>query len=188
MKDPVGKGIFFVNGRESGYLSVYDLRTKSSTDIVSDLAIQPTLSLDGKRVMYVTQPDVSHAELWVSDTDGSNKIKIASTKGALSLGDWSPDSTQLTYSNTLRDADENFVVNTDGSHPRQLPHSLATPKPWHGPGQARICSSVAINTGKLVSRCRPGDSALMARPRSFSPRVVGLPWTHLWMVSTCSPP
>jgi serine/threonine protein kinase/Tol biopolymer transport system component len=137
MKDPVGKGIFFVNGRESGYLSVYDLRTKSSTDIVSDLAIQPTLSLDGKRVMYVTQPDVSHAELWVSDTDGSNKIKIVSTTGALSLGDWSPDSTQLTYSNTLRDADENFVVNIDGSHPRQLPHSLGNSESmaWTRTGQ-----------------------------------------------------
>jgi serine/threonine protein kinase len=29
MKDPAGKGIFFVNGRDSGYLSVYDLRTKN---------------------------------------------------------------------------------------------------------------------------------------------------------------
>jgi serine/threonine protein kinase/Tol biopolymer transport system component len=124
MKDPAGKGIFFVNGRESGYLSIYDLHTKSSTDIVADLAIQPALSLDGKRVMYVTQPDVSHAELWVSDADGNNKIRIASTKGTLSTGDWSPDSSQLTYSNTARDADQNFVVNADGSHPRQLPQSL----------------------------------------------------------------
>ena len=91
---------------------------------MSDLAIQPTLSLDGKRVMYVTQPDASHAELWVSDIDGNHRIKIASTKGIFSTGDWSPDSTQLTYSNTSRDADENFVVNADGSHLLQLPHSL----------------------------------------------------------------
>ncbi len=124
MKEPAGKGIFFVNGRESGYLTVYDLHTKSSTDIASDLAIQPALSPDGKRVMYVTQPDVSHAELWVSDIDGNNKIKIASTQGNFSTGDWSPDSTRLTYSNTSRDADENFVVNADGSHLLQLPHSL----------------------------------------------------------------
>jgi serine/threonine protein kinase len=124
MKDPAGKGIFFVNGRESGYLSVYDLHTKASTDIVSDLAIQPTLSLDGKRVMYVTHPDVSHAELWVSDIDGNDKIKIASTKGTFSTGDWSPDGTQVTYSNTSHDADENFVENADGSHLLQLPHSL----------------------------------------------------------------
>ena len=65
MKDPAGKGIFFVNGRESGYLTVYDLHTKSSTDIVSDLAIQPALSPDVKRVMFVTPPDVSRRTLGV---------------------------------------------------------------------------------------------------------------------------
>jgi serine/threonine protein kinase len=124
MNDPAGKGIFFVNGRDSGYLSVYDLHTKTSTDIVADLATQPTLSPDGKRVAYVTQPDVSRAELWVSDADGSNKIRITSSKYALSVGDWSPDSTQLTFTHTVRDADENLVVNADGSQLRQLPHSL----------------------------------------------------------------
>jgi serine/threonine protein kinase len=124
MKDPAGKGIFFLNGRDSGYLSVYDLHTKTSTDIVADLATQPTLSPDGKRVAYVTQPDVSRAELWVSDTDGGNKTRITSSKDALSTGDWSPDSIQFIFTNTVRDADENFVVNADGSHLRQLPHSL----------------------------------------------------------------
>ena len=124
MKDPAGKGIFFVNGRDSGYLSVYDLHTKTSTDIVPDLATQPTLSPDGKHVAYITQPDVSRAELWVSDVDGSNKTRITSSKNALSTGDWSPDSTQLTFTNTVRDGDENFAVDADGSHLRQLPHSL----------------------------------------------------------------
>jgi serine/threonine protein kinase/Tol biopolymer transport system component len=124
MRDPAGKGIFFVNGKDSGYLSVYDLHTKSSTDIVSDLATQPTLSPDAKHVMYVTQPDVSHSELWVSNIDGSSKIKIASSKDALSTGDWSPDSSQLIYTDTTRDADENFVVDADGTHLRQLKHSL----------------------------------------------------------------
>ncbi|MGC2476447.1 MAG: protein kinase [Candidatus Sulfotelmatobacter sp.] len=124
MKDPAGKGIFFVNGRDSGYLSLYDLHTRTSTDIVADLATQPTLSPDGKRVVYVTQPEVSHSELWVSDIDGSNKTKIYSSKNALSTGDWSPDSTQLTFTNTTRDADENFAINADGSHLRHLPRSL----------------------------------------------------------------
>jgi serine/threonine protein kinase len=124
MRDPAGKGIFFINGKDSGYLSSYDLRTKSSTDIVSDLATQPTLSRDSKRVMYVTQPDVSRYELWVANVDGTNKIKVASSKDALSTGDWSPDSTQLTYTNTARDADENFVVDAEGGHLRQLKHSL----------------------------------------------------------------
>ncbi len=54
MRDPSGNGIFFINGRESGFLSVYQLQSKSTTDIVSELATQPTLSRDAKRVMYIT--------------------------------------------------------------------------------------------------------------------------------------
>jgi Tol biopolymer transport system component len=123
MKDPAGKGILFVNGKESGFLSAYDLRTKSSTDIVSELAIQPTLSRDGKWIMYVTQPQRGRNELWVSDLDGDNRTKLASPK-VLSTGDFSPDGLRLSYTETSVDADQNFIVNLDGSHLRKLPRSL----------------------------------------------------------------
>jgi len=123
MKDPAGKGIFFINGRDSGFLSIYDLRTKSSTDIVTELAVQPIISRDGKQVMYVTQPQRGRNELWISGIDGSNRRKLASAK-VLATGDFSPDDSRLSYTETNTDADQNFVVNVDGSHPRQLPRSL----------------------------------------------------------------
>ena len=50
MRDPSGKGIFFINGRESGFLSVYQIQSKSTTDIVSELATQPIFSRDAKRL------------------------------------------------------------------------------------------------------------------------------------------
>jgi len=123
MKDPAGKGIFFVNGRDSGYLSVYDLHAKSSTDIVPELATQPAISPDGKRVMYITHPEPFRSELWVSDLGGNNRTKLASSK-EISTGDWSSDGSQLTYMEIKSDADQNFVVNADGSHLHQLPRSL----------------------------------------------------------------
>jgi len=55
MPDPGGKGIYYVNGRFSGFLSAYSVQSKKSTDIASD-ATQPAISPDGKRVMYVTRP------------------------------------------------------------------------------------------------------------------------------------
>ena len=56
MPDPGGKGIYFVNGKSSGFLTAYHVHSKESTDIVSEDATQPTISPDGKRVMYVTLP------------------------------------------------------------------------------------------------------------------------------------
>jgi serine/threonine protein kinase len=125
MKDPNGRGIYFVNGQDSGYLSVYDVHTKATTDIVSDLATQPTISPDGKRVMYIAQPEPSRAELWISGLDGSNKVKIFSSSHDISTGDWSSDGSQITYIDTQANADHNFIVNSDGTHLRELPRSIA---------------------------------------------------------------
>ena len=122
MKDPGGKGIFFVNGKRSGMLSVYDLKTKTSADIGSDQPAQPTLSQDGKHVMYVTAPEPGHMELWVSNTDGSQKLKLASGK-TISAADWSPDASELTYMvSDERGNEKHFAVRRDGSHVREMPH------------------------------------------------------------------
>ncbi len=123
MKDPAGKGIFFVNGKDSGFLSVYDLRSKSTSDTVTELATQPAISPDGKRVAYLTLPEPGRRELWVSGIDGKNKTKLASSRD-LSTGDWSPDGSQLTYMDTEGGVGNLFIVNADGAHLRQLPRSV----------------------------------------------------------------
>jgi Tol biopolymer transport system component len=53
MSYPAGKGILYVNGRGSGFLTAYHVRSKSSTDIVSENVSQPSISPNGKRVMYI---------------------------------------------------------------------------------------------------------------------------------------
>ena len=85
MPDPGGKGIYFVNGKSSGFLTAYHVHSKESTDIVSEDATQPVISPDGKRVMYITLPARERRELWVSDIDGGNKVKIATGED---LGTW----------------------------------------------------------------------------------------------------
>jgi len=54
MPDPTGKGIYYVNGKSSGSLATYHVRSQESKDIVSEKATQPIISRDGKRVMYIT--------------------------------------------------------------------------------------------------------------------------------------
>jgi serine/threonine protein kinase len=72
MPDPGGKGIYYVNGKSSGFLTAYHVHSKESTDIVSEEATQPIISPDGKRLMYITLPAADRSELWVSDIVSSH--------------------------------------------------------------------------------------------------------------------
>src|SRR6201987_3043559 len=76
MPDPGGKRIYYVNGKSSGFLTAYHVHSKEYTDIVSENATQPAISPDGKRVIYITAPPNERSELWVSDIDGRNKLKL----------------------------------------------------------------------------------------------------------------
>ena len=120
MPDPGGKGIYYVNGRVSGSLTAYHVHSKQSTDLVPDGATQPIVSRDGKRVMYVTFPTSEKVELWTSDIDGGNKVKIATSgtqEDALLTLNWAPDNFHLSFSQ----GPKLYVVGTDGSDLRQLP-------------------------------------------------------------------
>ena len=66
-----------MNGKSSGFLTAYHVHSKESTEIASEDATQPVISPDGKRVMYITLSARDRTELWVSNIDGSNKLKIA---------------------------------------------------------------------------------------------------------------
>jgi Tol biopolymer transport system component len=122
MADPSGRSIYFVNGKASGFLSVYRVHSKQSVHIVAENASQPTISTDGKRVMYVTMPEMNRSELWTSDIDGSNKIKLASSENTETL-EWSGDSSKLAFADLSGGRAKLFVVGADGAnlHPVPLP-------------------------------------------------------------------
>ena len=121
MPDLGAKRIYYVNGKSSGLLTVYRVHSKESTDIVSENATQPAISPDGKRVMYVTLPTQERSELWVSDSAGGNKLKLAVGE-SLSTASWAPDNFHLSYLEAETGAaDKAFVVGADGSGLRQLP-------------------------------------------------------------------
>jgi len=118
MPDPGGKGIYFVNGKASGFLTAYNVHSKQSTDIASENATQPLISSDGKRVEYITAPAKDRNELWVSNVDGSNKVKLASSR-SLATGSWAPDSFHLFFME--EEPNKPFAGAADGSGIHQLP-------------------------------------------------------------------
>src|ERR1700723_1579205 len=120
MKDPAGKGIFFVGGKSSGILTAYNVQSKRSTDIASETATQPAISPDKTKVMYVTTPSRDHTELWVSGIDGSNQVKIASGQ-SLATTTWTPDSTHFAFvASESGKPDIPYVVAADGSGLRPI--------------------------------------------------------------------
>jgi Tol biopolymer transport system component len=124
MPDPVGKGIYFVNGRQSGALTIYQTRTKQSFDLVTENATQPVLSSDGRRVVYITLAGSRRQELWASDGDGNNRVKLASSASLETLG-FSPDNAQFAFTDGAGGVTKLYIIKTDGSGLRQVPWSGA---------------------------------------------------------------
>ncbi|MGB2667097.1 MAG: protein kinase [Candidatus Acidiferrum sp.] len=144
MPDPGGKGIYFVNGKSSGFLTAYHVHSKESTDIVSEDATQPIISPNGKHVMYITRPAPQRNELWVSSIDAGNKLKIAAGE-SLSTGNWAPDNFHLSFHEDGAGAGSKaYIVGADGSGLRQLPSMGGEPDTsvW-SPDQKSLYLSVA---------------------------------------------
>jgi len=95
------------------------VRSKESVDIVSENASQPIISADGKRVIYIRVLGPNQTELWVSDIDGANKVKLAAS-GNISTGDWSPDSSQLAFIESKGGENWLYIVRDDGRDLRQV--------------------------------------------------------------------
>jgi len=124
MPDPVGKGIYFVNGRQSGVLTIYHTRRKQSFDLVTENATQPVVSLDGRRVAYITLAGNGRQEIWVSDIDGNNRVKLASSTSLVTLA-WSPDNSQFAFVDVAGGTQKLYVTRTDGSGLHQVKWSGA---------------------------------------------------------------
>jgi Tol biopolymer transport system component len=159
MPDPGGKGIYYVNGKSSGSLAAYRVHSKESTDIVSEDASHPTISPDGKRVMYITLPAPKRQELWVSDIDGGNKVKLA-TGEHLGAGHWAPDNFHLSFDETGASAGVKvYLVGADGSGLRQLPPMGGDiNNPVWSPDQKSVYMTVWEQAVMNIWKWRVGDS------------------------------
>jgi len=123
MPAPADKGIYFVNGKRSGVLSVYDARTRKSSDILQELGTQPALSWDGKHVAYVVlSGNAQDGDLWISDIDGSNRVKLASGTQMITAA-FNSDGSRFMYGVRENGVQKFYVIHSDGTGLRQLPWS-----------------------------------------------------------------
>ncbi len=121
MSDPNGRGVYFINGRNAGALTLYQVASKQFSDIVTEDATQPVLSNDGRHLAYITEPEAGKAELWVSDLKGNNRLKLASGRSGMETLAWSNDATKFIFGDDAYEEERLFVINADGTHLQQLP-------------------------------------------------------------------
>jgi serine/threonine protein kinase len=126
LAEPSGKGLYFVNGRASGVLTLYRAATKQSSDIVSELATQPVISASSRKLGYITKPESGHEEIWLADIDGNNATKVYSSTNALDTLGWSSDDAQFIFAESRGSGKDGllYVVNADGTQLRRLPSPL----------------------------------------------------------------
>ena len=147
MPDPAGKRIYFVNGKRSGALAVYRNNKKQSVDLITEDATQPVLSSDGRRVAYVTLSRNEQQELWVSDINGNNRVRLTNGVGLGTLS-FSPDGSQFAFADVEGGTPGVYIATTDGRSVRQTQWRgdvayWATEWRWVQPrktcGRLRVC-------------------------------------------------
>ncbi|HXY07842.1 MAG TPA: protein kinase [Terriglobales bacterium] len=117
---PAAKGIYFVNGRRAGALTVYHPQTKQSLDLVNEEATQPAISWDGRHVMYITlSGNAQQGDLWVSDIDGNNRVKLASGTELITVT-FSSDSSKAVFTERDGGTIKAFVIGIDGTGLRPI--------------------------------------------------------------------
>ena len=170
MPAPATKGMYFVNGRRSGFLTVYHPQTKQSFDLTNEEATQPALAWDGHHVMYVTlSGNAQQGDLWFSDVDGNNRVKIASGTELITVA-FTSDASRLVFAASEGGKIKIYIVKTDGTGLRQIPWSGASggygsssvdPNVFYLGGQEADLAKISIwkvasdgsNIEKLVDNC-----------------------------------
>jgi serine/threonine protein kinase/Tol biopolymer transport system component len=142
LPDPSGKGIYYVNGKRSGFLTVYHPQSRQSVDIASENSSQPAISPDGKRVMYLKFTGPNQSEVWVSDMDGSNTIRLAGS-GNFDTGTWTPDGSKVGFQDRTGQGTKGFVVGADGRglHEMGKVEGLSGFMIWSADGKAMYLST-----------------------------------------------
>jgi serine/threonine protein kinase len=123
MPTAAGKGVYFVNGRRSGFLTVYHPQTRQSMDLTTEDATQPEISRDGRYVMYIElSGNAQQSDLWVSDMDGNHRSKITSGTELITIV-FSSHDRRMAFAATEGGKARIYSAKLDGTDLRKIPWS-----------------------------------------------------------------
>lgn len=112
-----GRTLFSVGAIVQGELSRFDTQAKEFRPLLGGISAgETTFSKDGRFVAYVSFPG---AVLWKADRDGSNPMQLSEPTMDVFMPRWSPDGTQILFSDISSDS-EIYIVSAQGGNPRKL--------------------------------------------------------------------
>jgi Tol biopolymer transport system component len=106
----------------------------------SGYAHDPAFSPDGTRIAFSRIINGTNAEIYVMNSDGSNKTKLTATNSAYEVApSFSPDGRKLLFVGNMDGDSEIYVMDIDGSNLRQLTdNDYSEGDPAWSPDGARI--------------------------------------------------
>jgi serine/threonine protein kinase len=135
-----GKQIFVVGTQRRGELVRYDAGLHEFVRYLGGVsAINPTFSKDGKWVAYVAFPD---ATLWLSRTDGGDRVQLTYSPTVVTFPQISPDGSKVAFTDTEGVA---YVVAAEEKTPRKITDNAWGPT-WSA--DANLVTFVSIIPGK----------------------------------------
>lgn len=120
------KILFSIFKNETSRLYAIDADGKNQRELTSVPGRAPTLSPDGKRILYMAGTWTA-TRLMVAAADGSNAKQITDGSSIAWNNHWSPNGKLIAFTGREKPKSELavFVMNVDGSHRRQLTHGPA---------------------------------------------------------------
>ena len=128
---PDGKKIAFISNRNGGYIQIWavDAEGKNPVRLTSGVWDQmPDWSPDGKKIVYQAYRkkalnidfDKRNYEVYVMDSDGSNKKQLTHHPGFDGHPSWSPDGQRIAFSSSRERAVEIYVMEANGRDQKRI--------------------------------------------------------------------
>jgi Tol biopolymer transport system component len=113
-----GKKIFATGNTHRGALSRFDHRTGQFEPFLAGISAQfVSFSKDGQFVAYVSYPE---GVLWRANRDGTNPVQLTEPPINALLPHWSPDGSQILFSDFSVGRQDAYVVAASGGSPQRL--------------------------------------------------------------------
>jgi Tol biopolymer transport system component/DNA-binding winged helix-turn-helix (wHTH) protein len=87
----------------------------------------PEYSPDGTRVAFLsTRATGAHADIWVSNSDGSHPMQLTNLSNWTGTPRWSPDGSQIVFDTYTNYQTEVYTIDASGGIPRRMTNNPAT--------------------------------------------------------------
>jgi DNA-binding winged helix-turn-helix (wHTH) protein/Tol biopolymer transport system component len=150
-----GSKIFAEGVTPRGELSRFDSKSKQFQPFLGGISAQGVIfSKDGKSIAYVSYPD---GILWKANRDGSNPVQLTDPPIEACLPRWSPDGTQIVFTDISSFSSLNrvtsYIVSSEGGSPRKLlpeDHDSNLAGNWSPDGHKIVFASVPGDLKSIV--------------------------------------